>query len=104
MRTVRGIMLEQARQSRERAAFYRKLAETLGGNRSAFEVAKCARDLEQRATEIEEFALRPRGVAQDVNLDTVKRETADASDGDRSSVGDIRRTLELAFLSPSRSS
>ena len=45
-------MLEQARQSRERAAFYRKLAETLGGNRSAFEVAKCARDLEQRATMI----------------------------------------------------
>jgi hypothetical protein len=103
MRTVRGIMLEQARQSRERASFYRKLAETLGGSRSAFEVAKCARDLEQRAREIEEFALRPRPLGQDEKLDASKHEAADAGDADPGSIGDIRRTLELAFPSPSRS-
>ena len=93
-------MLEQARQSRERAAFYRKLAETLGGNRSAFEVAKCARDLEQRATEIEEFALRKGGTPQDANFDAAKYEAADADEAECNSIGDIRRTLELAFLSP----
>ena len=103
MRTVRGIMLEQARRSRERAAFYRKLAETLGGNRSAFEVAKCARDLEQRAQEIEEFALRPRAAAQDESLDAAKPEAAD-EDAERNSILDLRLALELAFLSPSKTS
>ena len=92
-------MLEQARQSRERAAFYRKLAETLGGNRSAFEVAKCARDLEQRAHEIEEFALRSRSAGQEEKFRAAKPESGGAEDAEHSSVGDFRRMLELAFLS-----
>src|SRR5262245_34555033 len=56
MRSVRGIMLEQARLSRERARFYRQLSRTLSGNRSAPELEKCASDLEERARAMEDYA------------------------------------------------
>jgi hypothetical protein len=58
MRSIRGIILEQARLSRERARFYRELAHTLSGNRSVPELEKCARDLDARAQGMEDFAKR----------------------------------------------
>ena len=97
MRSVRGIMMEQARQIRERAVFYRRLAKTLGGNRSAFEVTECADKLEQRAREIEEFALLPRAPSRDAALDAMKPDCEDFEEAGREPIANLWLALELVF-------
>jgi hypothetical protein len=97
MRSVRGIILEQARLSRERARFYRQLSRTLSGNRSAPELEKCARDLEERAKAMEDYA-RAGGIAR------VDSRPASDEDGlpQISGVNLLRQALELAFMDGER--
>ncbi len=56
MRRILTIILEQARQARERAWFYRKLSRSLGQTRSVESLHKCARELEERAAAMEQYA------------------------------------------------
>lgn len=56
MRRVLTIILEQARQARERAWFYRKLSRSLDQTRSVDSLCKCARELEERAAAMEQYA------------------------------------------------
>jgi hypothetical protein len=56
MRRILTIILEQARQARERAWFYRKLSRSLGQTRSVDCLCKCARELEERAAAMEQYA------------------------------------------------
>ena len=45
--------------------FYRQLARTLSGNRSSPELEKCAHDLEERASAMEDYARRGGGLKAD---------------------------------------
>lgn len=56
MRRILTIILEQARQARERAWFYRKLSRSLDQTRSVDSLCKCARELEERAAAMEQYA------------------------------------------------
>lgn len=56
MRRILTIILEQARQARERAWFYRKLSRSLDQTRSVDSLHKCARELEERAAAMEQYA------------------------------------------------
>ncbi len=61
MRRILTIILEQARQARERAWFYRKLSRSLDQTRSVDSLCKCARELEERAAAMEQYADRKMG-------------------------------------------
>jgi hypothetical protein len=90
MRSIRRIMLEQARASRERADFYRQLARNLGPDQAAtFE--KSWRELEERATEMERYARWFMGSGE-----------GDVESSDGNVVGKLQRAIALALTTPKK--
>jgi hypothetical protein len=102
MRSIRRIMLEQARASRERAEFYRQLARTMGQGHAVLVFEKSARDLEERAGEMEKYAIWFAGPgenpipADDTDYDP-ESEAAESN-----VVAKLQRAIELALSMPKK--
>ncbi len=96
MRSIRRIMLEQARASRERAEFYRHLARTLGRDQ-AVTFEKSWRELEERAEEMERYARWFVGPEEIGNPDA-----ADAESSNGNVVGKLQRAIALALTTPKK--
>ena len=96
MRSIRRIMIEQARASRERAEFYRKLARTMGQGHAVLVFEKSARELEERAGEMEKYAIWFAGPGENaIPAD-------DADYGESNVVSKLQRAIELALSMPKK--
>jgi hypothetical protein len=100
MRSIRRIMIEQARASRERAEFYRKLARTMGQGHAVLVFEKSARELEERAGEMEKYAIWFAGPGE--NAIPADDADYDAEAGESNVVSKLQRAIELALSMPKK--
>ena len=101
MRSIRHIMLEQARASRERAEFYRQLARTMGQGHAMLVFQKSARELEERAGEMEKYAKWFAGPGESAIPADDERYGSETSESNV--VAKLQRAIELALSMPKKS-
>ena len=100
MRSIRRIMQEQARASRERAQFYRDLARSLSRDPQSVSVfEKSAGDLEARAEEMEKYARWFVGPGEPT---AEAGEEGEGKASDANVVGKLQRALQLALSTPKK--
>jgi hypothetical protein len=93
-------MLEQARASRERAEFYRQLARTMGQGHAVLVFEKSARELEDRAGEMEKYARWFAGPGENaIPADDIDY---DPEPAESNVVAKLQRAIELALSMPKK--
>jgi hypothetical protein len=93
-------MIEQARASRERAEFYRQLARTMGQGHAVLVFEKSARELEERAGEMEKYARWFAGPGE--NAIPTDDNDYDPEAAESNVVGKLQRAIELALSMPKK--
>jgi hypothetical protein len=94
-------MVEQARASRERAEFYRQLAKGAGRNQAAvFE--NSARELEDRAVEMEKYARWFFGPGESEIAFDDDDDASDPEASDRNVVHKLHLAIEVALAAPKK--